>query len=160
MWSLLTVWAEQNLLEDGSGQERDDKFLEIGGDSDEYRYQTIQKKLYKLLMEQLLHMMEEQGHVELKPLFDYSKVSEHAKLLDRELSMIFGSICIKEAPFGRWIWIQQQNEEQGTLLEDMYALLGSRCLVVIEQQDIIKVNDRFSIQNMLISWGEQDDNRT
>lgn len=160
MWSLLTVWAEQNMLEDGSGQERDDKFLELGGDSDEYRYQTMQRKLYKLLMEQLLQRMEDQGHVELKPFIQLFEESEHARLLGERAFYDFWIYLHQRSPLKADDRDKQQNEEQGTLLEDMYMLLGNRCLVIIEQGDIIKVNDRFSIQNMLISWGEQDDNWT
>ncbi|NQX59512.1 replicative DNA helicase [Paenibacillus qinlingensis] len=160
MWSLLTVWSEQNLLEDSTGQERDDTFLEIGGDSDEYRYQTMQKKLYKHLMELLLHVMEEQGQVEVKLFIEQFENHENASLLGERAFYDFWIYLHQRSPLRAVDLDTQQNDEQGTLLEDMYALLGNRCLAVIEQQDIIQVNDRFSIQNMLISWGEQDDNRT
>ncbi|MDR6553036.1 replicative DNA helicase [Paenibacillus qinlingensis] len=160
MWSLLTVWSEQNLLEDSTGQERDDTFLEIGGDSDEYRYQTMQKKLYKHLMELLLQMMEEQGQVEVKLFIAWLEMNEDTRLLSERAFYDFWIYLHQRSPLQSVDMDQQHNEEQATLLEDMYALLGSRCLVVIEQGDIIQVNDRFSIQNMLISWGEQDDNRT
>ncbi|OAS21354.1 replicative DNA helicase [Paenibacillus oryzisoli] len=160
MWSLLTVWAEQNLLEDSSGQERDDTFLEIGGDSEEYRYQSMQKKLYKHLMELLLHMMEELGQVDVNAFIQQFKVHEHAGLLDERAFYDFWIYLHQRSPLRAVDTNTEHNEEQATLLEDMYVLLGSRCLVVIEQQDIIQVNDRFSIQNMLITWGEQDDNRT
>jgi hypothetical protein len=155
-WSLLTVWAEQNIMEDGAGEERDDKFLEIGGDSDELRYQTVQQKLYKLLMEQLLLTMEESGRAELKPFIDRFETSEYSRLL-RERSF-----------YDFWIYLHQrsplraddseggQGETQGAWLDAMYALLGNRCLIVTELPDSIRVNERFTIQNMQIVWGDTD----
>ncbi|MFD0692602.1 replicative DNA helicase [Paenibacillus sp. GCM10027628] len=157
MWSLLTVWAEQNILEDGNGQERDDKFLEIGGDSDEMRYHTIQQKLYKLLMEQLLQIMEADGRAELRQYINLFETGEHSRLLQERSFYDFWIYLHQRSPLRRGDSDTQQNETQGAWLDDMYALLENRSLIVIEQEDTINVGGRFTIQNMLILWGDAFD---
>lgn len=155
-WSLLTVWAEQNIMEDGTGEERDDKFLEIGGDSDELRYQKVQQKLYKLLMEQLLLTMEESGRAELKPLIGRFETSEYSRLLRERSFYDFWIYLHQRSPLRADDSVGGPNETQGAWLDAMYALLGSRCLIVTELPDSIRVNERFTIQNMQMVWGDTD----
>ncbi|WP_346010409.1 replicative DNA helicase [Paenibacillus sp. SYP-B3998] len=154
IWSLLTVWAEQNIQEDGDGHERDDNFLEIGGDSDERRYAAAQSRLYKLLMEQLLQMMEGQGHAELKLYINLIEESNRSYLLAERSFYDFWIYLHQRSPISAHDRENQQNEAQGAWLDDLYALIGNRSLIVIEKEDKIIVNERFTIQNMLVSWGE------
>ncbi|MNI12240.1 hypothetical protein D3C73_654100 [compost metagenome] len=152
-WSLLTVLAEQNIQEDGERQERDDRFLELEEDGDELRYQTVQKKLFKLLMEQLLLLLKEQGQVELIEVVNRLREDERSVWLN------------ERAFYDFWIYLHQRSPLQqkdagheadgrGAWLDEVIALLEGRSLVIKEQKDRLNVTERFTIQNMLVSWGD------
>ncbi|TXK77814.1 replicative DNA helicase [Paenibacillus sp. N3.4] len=157
-WSLLTVWAEQNIQEDSDGQERDNQFLDIEAEGDVLPYQAVQRKLYRLLMEKLLHMMDEQGDTELHVFIRQIEKSDYAHLLGERSFYDFWIFLHQRSPLQAQDGESQHNEVQGAWLDDLYALLGSRSLIVREQADTITVNERFTIQNMLISWGDRNDN--
>jgi hypothetical protein len=157
-WSLLTVFAEQNILEDGNGQERDDNFLEIGGDSNEGLYHTVQRKLYMLLMEQLLQQMDEFGEVELKHFIGWIEAGEYSRLIQERPFYDFWIYVHQRSPLRTSDSETKQHDAQGARLDEMYALLGNRSLIVTEQQEIIRVTDRFTIQNMVFTWGDTDNN--
>jgi hypothetical protein len=41
-------------------------------------------------------------------------------------------------------------------MEEALRLLGGRSLIVEEKADVIRVGDRFHIQNMTVTWGGTD----
>ncbi|MFC0212492.1 replicative DNA helicase [Paenibacillus chartarius] len=153
-WSLLSVWAEQNIQEDEDGRERDDNFLEIDEDGTELRYQAVRQKLYMLLMERLVKLLEERGTADLRQYIEAIRDGEYAKLLEERAFYDFWIYLHQRSPHRAGDSDMKTGEGQSTRLEEMYALLGDRTLVVLEQKDHIAVNGRFTIQNMEVSWGD------
>ncbi|MCD1259758.1 replicative DNA helicase [Paenibacillus athensensis] len=152
-WSLLSVFAEQNVLED-AGEERDDAFLEIGEDGEGQHYQAVRQKAYKLLMALLLDKLETRGIVELREVAEALAGGEHAKLLAERAFYDFWLLLHQRSP----LRAQEggSGEARSAWLEAVFELLGERVLQVTELADTVQPNERFTIQNMQFAWGDTD----
>ncbi|UJF34656.1 replicative DNA helicase [Paenibacillus hexagrammi] len=155
-WSLLTVFAEQNIQEDGDKEARDDRFLELGDDQEGQLYQAQQQKAFKLLMEQLLILMEAEGRVSLSDLVQKLRESKHGYILDRRFFYDFWIYLHQRSPLHRSGRLGEAEEGRSAWLDEMYSLLESRTLIITELPDRLRVNERFTIQNMLAAWGGEE----
>jgi hypothetical protein len=152
-WSLLSVWAEQNIQEEGDRQIRDNSFLELGEDLNQQGYYKSQAQVFKALMELLLRLMEDHSQVELASYIEHIKQDEQAYLLEHRAFYDFWIHLHQRSPLQQRV---QDIEEdvRGTWLDEVYAMLGQRSIVIEERMDRLKVTDRFVIQNMVVSWGD------
>ncbi|WP_127579970.1 replicative DNA helicase [Paenibacillus koleovorans] len=161
-WSLLTVWAEQNVQEEQGELVRDSSFPELGEDQGSRLYVESRKQAYKLFMGLLIDLLEEREtaaglqSLDLAQYVERVRVTEYAHALGWRSFYDFWLILHQRSPIAP---VERDAEEDGESqwLDEVFRLLGNRTLVVNERKELIQVNDRFQIQNMSVSWGERAD---
>lgn len=156
-WSLLTVFAEQNISRDGEGEEREEAFPELADGMEADSFLRKRGKLFHALMADLLDRLERTGAVELADVVEAYGGGEAASaaLLDSRPFYDFWLILHQRSPVGSAA-ADPQEETEPTGMEEALRLLGGRQLVVEEKSGIIRANDRFHIQNMTVTWGGDD----
>lgn len=154
-WSLLTVFAQQNVAEERN-QQSDDSFLEIGNELEKIRYQEIQRKNYAKLMSLLIQAIEEKRSIQLEQFVDFLKINGQGHLVDQRFFYDFWILLHQRSPLSS-TEDQTDDEETNHVLDGVLSQLGSRILKVTEHNQILHVTDRYSIQNMTIDVGENAD---
>lgn len=148
-WSLLTVLAEQNIVEERTESESA-YFLEAMDDTAQQEYRKWLGEKYGALMEQFLHDYESE---QIDNLRDWMK----------QLKMSNPDLIAKRYFYSFWLFVHQtsplqQDELAGhdseTILKYVFEQLGDKQLIVEELPDIIQYNEKYSIQNMQITIRE------
>lgn len=155
-WSLLTVFAQQNITGDGETENRDDGFLELAPDERMNPFVQLRGALFTELMTDLLKKLDNQPCVRLSEQIDwYRQREEQGSMLDNRSFYDFWLILHQRSPI-RSKPLQQEEDSKPTGMEEAMRLLGNRTLVVEEEPGIIQANSRFSIQEMKLLWGGAD----
>lgn len=148
-WSLLTVLAEQNIVEERE-QAESTHFLEAMDDTAQQEYRKWLGKKYGALMEQFLEAYETGEIDNLRDWMERLQTSNPDLLAKRYF-------------YGFWLFAHQmspleQDELTGhdseTILTEVFEHLGDKQLIVKELPDIIQYDDKYSIQNMQITIRE------
>lgn len=157
-WSLLTVWAEQNIQDEPGGSTGDNSFLEPEDDRSYDSYALERRQAFLHYMELLLLLMEEEGRTELSRVVDRVKELGQEQLLERRSFYDFWLILHQRSPI-RPVRHEagDSDSDKSQWLEAVLQQLGERTLVVKEGKEVLKVNERFVIQNMTITWEEDED---
>jgi hypothetical protein len=145
-WSLLTVFAEQNIREDRE-ETVNYGFMEVGNQT-ENDYQVRLRKNYGAVMKIVLNALNK-GCSDLASVIDFLREVEEEELLNQRFFYDFWIVLHQRSPIisGQ---IKTAEEEQQHTMDDALRELGNRTLQVKEKIDSIQVTKRFSIQNMEI----------
>lgn len=145
-WSPLTVFIEQRIKED-KNEERINEF-HIPTDDEIYdEYKEITRHNFKRIMEIILEIMEDKKEIELSQILDYIR-ENYAYILDERSFYDFWIILHQASP----ISIDKDKGNHSLLFEEMIKLLKGRykSLTVEESTEILEVNERFKIKNMVL----------
>lgn len=146
-WSLLTVFAEQNITGDGEQEQREEEFLEASDHTETKAFIQWRGSLFKSMMEDVLHQLHDRTSILLSEWVEaYKQREEKGAWLEMRAFYDFWLILHQRSPIQSE---QEPAEESGaTGMEEAIRQLGSRTLYIKEVGCIIKVNERFSIQDM------------
>lgn len=157
-WSLLTVWAEQNIQEETNGITGDNRFMDYDDQQANDAYTLERRQDFLHYMELLLQLLEDRCHTELSDIVEYIQGMGQEHLLTRRSFYDFWLILHQRSP------VRTERTEAGDTdmdrnqwLESVLGMLGNRTLIVEECKDIIKVNERYTIQNMMVYRKEDGD---
>ncbi|QSF45606.1 replicative DNA helicase [Paenibacillus tianjinensis] len=157
-WSLLTVWAEQNIQEESSGATGDNRFMDYDGEQASDAYTEGRKEDFLQYMEWLLRLLEGEGHTKLSDMAEVIREVGQGQLLVRRSFYDFWLILHQRSPVRtERTEIEDSDLARNQWLENVLGLLGNRTLIVEEAKELVKVNERFTIQNMVASWKEDED---
>jgi sulfur relay (sulfurtransferase) DsrC/TusE family protein len=153
VWSPLTLFAEQNITEERESTRQQD-FVEVdqGEKDDPYRKGLMEQ--YKLIMQFFLDAIETKEVDTLSGFMDYLQRIGQSILYESRSFYDFWIILHQRSPI---IQGEIEEEEGKTLLNEALRLLGSRTLIITEDNGIINRINRYSIQEMEIRL-EDDDN--
>jgi hypothetical protein len=154
-WSPLTVFAEQNISRDGEGEEREEAFPELVGDDERDGFVRSRGKLFLALMTDLLERLERAEAVELTDVVEAYGGETSARVLDSRSFYDFWLILHQRSPIGS-ATMERQEDAGPSGMEEAVRLLRGRSLIVEEKPDVIRVGERFRIQNMIVTWGGAD----
>jgi len=153
-WSLLTVFAEQRIVDSSDVVERGSEFLEIDEDPNEIRYQEIQRKNYARIMQILLEFMGSREQYSLNEFIQKIKQTEYHHIVEQRFFYDFWILAHQKSP------LQQtedlEYEDKTHVLDEVVSLLGNRKMTVKEDKPLIQATPRYTIQNMIIRVGEKD----
>lgn len=147
-WSLLTVFAEQNIKEEREITD-DEGFMEVS-EEESKRYQALISKQYEHFMELLLTAMGSEVSIELQQFFNFLKENGYSHLLENRYLYAFLMLLHQRAPIRKE---EGEVEERTQALDAATVLLGAKVLSVSEQPGKIIGSDRYTIQNMVLTLG-------
>ncbi|WP_404406437.1 replicative DNA helicase [Jeotgalibacillus malaysiensis] len=151
-WSPLTLFAEQNILEERDAP-NDDRFNDVPSEEEESKYHQQLKTMYGTFMERTLEAMEQGAH-DLRTIMDALDENGHGELFDTRYFYDFWLLLHQRSPLKE---NDVQNEDSSHVLDAALAHLQGRELVIKETNDVILVNDRFSIQNMDVETVKEEE---
>ncbi len=151
-WSLLTVFSEQNIKEERETL-ADEVFMEVS-EEETKEYQEMLAKQYGQLMELLLEAMGDEKSIILKQYFHFLKENGHEHWLNNRFLFDFLILLHHRSPIQRE---KGESESNPQLLEVVSSLLGTKILSVTELPEILQESERYSIQNMILTLGDEDD---
>lgn len=158
-WSPLTVFAEQNMSSDGEEEQRDHGFLDMADEDMPNEFVQQRGKLFAVLMADLLQLLDKQPSVRLSELIE-SYRSDEAKeeVIHYRAFYDFWLILHQRSPV-RASMRQEQELDAAKLggMEDALRMLGNKSLRIEEEREIIRASERFSVQEMIVSWGDASD---
>lgn len=154
-WSPLTVFAEQNISRDGEGEEREEAFPEPAAGEGADGFVRKRGKLFHALMTDLLERLERADTVELASVVEAYGGESANRVLDSRSFYDFWLILHQRSPVGS-ATADRQEDAGPSGMEEALRLLGGRSLIVEEKADVIRVGERFRIQNMTVTWGGAD----
>ncbi|WP_241674879.1 replicative DNA helicase [Paenibacillus luteus] len=153
-WSPLTVFGEQSINGAGEHEARDEVFLEAAGDARDIGFMRKRRALFVEVMELLIQELDQHTQIELLQLLEWIKLNNEREWLALRSFYDFWLIIHQRSPV-RALSYDQNEEDSG--LEEVFNMLGNRVLLVQEASGIIKVDARYHIQNMKLTWGEEQD---
>jgi hypothetical protein len=148
-WSLLTVFAEQQIYGEGEQAARDEAFLDAAEEDSMDSFHQRRGVLFTAIMQFLLDELAYRDDITLDELFDKLKKQEHARWLTLRSFYDFWLILHQRSPVSR---VVTEQEEGASGMEECLSLLGKRVLVVEEASGILQADPRYQVQNMKISW--------
>jgi hypothetical protein len=155
-WSLLTVFAEQNIVGDGEEDNRDEGFLELANEERTDEFVKRRGTLFSELMKDLLLNLSEQPFVRLSEQIErYQQQDEKSYLLDARAFYDFWLILHQRSPIHSK-QLQQDEESKPSGMEEAMRMLGNLTLLVEEEHGMIQVSKRFAIQEMKLRCGGTD----
>lgn len=158
-WSLLTVWAEHNIQDEPNGTRGDASFLQLEDGAVDTAYEQARYYAFLRYMEHLLLTMEEEGgSTQLSRVAARMKEMGQEELLERRSFYDFWLILHQRSPV-RPTRLEADHDEadQSQWLEAVFHRLGERTLLVKEDREVFQASERFVIQNMTVSWEEEDE---
>lgn len=151
-WSPLTLFAEQNIQEDRDAP-NDDRFTDVPSEEEESKYHQQLKALYGTYMERSLEAMGKGAH-DLRTIMDRLDEQGEGDLFQTRHFYDFWLLIHQRSPITEEDF---QEEESNHVLDTALSHLQDQMLVVTETNDIIKVSERFSIQNMDVGFEKEED---
>ena len=145
-WSLLTVLADQNIMEERSEQESY-HFIEAAEDTAQQEYRKWLGEKYGALMEKFLEAYETGEINSLRDWMDELQTNE-PNLLSKRYFYSFWLFMHQTSP------IHQDDvagHDSETILKYVFEQIGHKQLIVTELDDVIRYHDHYSIQNMKIT---------
>lgn len=154
-WSLLTVFAEQNISGAGEEEPRDESFLEAVDEDSDSGFIGRRREWYAEIMAWLVQELEQHDdEVELAWLCEQLPTQGRGNWLTQRSFYDFWLILHQRSPVRAE---SSGTDDERTGLDDVFRLLGSRVLVVREVPSIVRANERYHIQNMKLTWGDEQD---
>jgi hypothetical protein len=155
-WSPLTVFAEQTTGGDGEEDNREDGFLEASDDSVENEFVSQRGQRFAQLMEDVLVALDNRPYVLLSEIIEsFDRHAEGFRWLEHRVFYDFWLILHQRSPI-RSRLMRSDEVEKPTGMEKAISMLGNRTMFITERPGILRVNDRYSIQEMKISWGDRE----
>ncbi|MCY7487465.1 replicative DNA helicase [Paenibacillus alvei] len=146
-WSPLTVFAEQNITEDGEQEHREEGFLEVSDSTETEAFIQWRGSLFKSIMEDLLNQLHGRTSILLSDWIEvYKQRVEKGAWLKLRAFYDFWLILHQRSPVQAGH--EPAEESSATGMEEAIRQLGRHTLTVKEVGSIIEVNERFSIQNL------------
>lgn len=149
-WSLLTVLADQNIVEERSEQAATD-FLAPTEDLVQEEYREWLAEKYGALMEKFLEAYETKSINTLRDWMMGLKETDPG-LIEKRYFYSFWIFMHQTSPITNDTMVDNDNE---TITQSVLQQLGSKQLIVEELPDIIQLYEKYSIQNMKITLEEQ-----
>lgn len=151
-WSPLSILEEQNIVEERKEQV-EYQFSEV---EDEHAFNPYKKWLadkYKELMEHFLQAYEENSGNTLSQFMTYLEEKQLDSLFSERYFYDFWMVLHQRSP----IQSGTTDEENRTVFDEAFRLLGSKVLVVKEEKTPIQKVERYSISEMNITLEEKDE---
>lgn len=144
-WSPLAVFAEQRVRED-KGDENIDEFITPVDEEVYDEYKAITMHNFRRIMEIILEIMKGE-EIQLCQIVEYMK-ENYAYILDERSFYDFWIILHQVSP----IKINAKEEDYPGIFEEMVKILKGKykILTVEELKEILEINDRFKINNMIL----------
>ena len=144
-WSPISVFYEQRV----GGDKDEQKTYEFAEPIDEEvlnEYKDITRHNFKKIMEIILKILGDKNEIELSQVIEYMKIN-HEHILDERVFYDFWIILHQVSP----ILIDKNEDNHTGLFKEATKLLIGKCksLKVIEFNNILEVNNRFKIKNMI-----------
>ena len=148
-WSPLSVFSPQRINSNDKNIDKEAYFLDI--DEEDIKKELLHlKEDFKRLMELILQVIGDKNKITLGEIVDYIKDNEARFILNNRIFYSFYMILHQKSPINIGEIEEENILSHGLeLLKDRY-----RTLEVIESNTYIKVNDKFTISNMIIKLEE------
>lgn len=153
-WSPLTLFAEQNIIEESKINQQQ-SFIEANQNEHDDPYRQALIEQYKKIMQYYLDAVAAENVHTLSRFMDYLDGIGQSTLYENRCFYDFWLVLHQRSPI---IHGKIEEEEDGkTLLGEALRLLGERTLSIIETKKIIQRVKRYSIQEMMIQLEEAED---
>lgn len=154
-WSLLSIFDKQNIYEERHEQETS-TLLEV--DEQEKQIQNEQMvRFYSIILTLLLKRLEEQQEITLEQWLEELQQDETtAPLLQSRFLYDFFILLHQRSPIE--VKEMETNDDEGAayLWATLYRILKDVSLTIEELPQILKVTERFAIQNMrIMKWSDE-----
>lgn len=151
-WSPLTVMAEQPIVAEQSEREAV-AFVDIADDSHEHTYQKWIAEKYLTLMEVFVNAYENGKANTLKEFMDYLQV-ENPSIIRKRYFYSFWLLLHHHSPLtGDGL----ANHEGEAVLQGVFRVIGKKKFAIEELPDLLRYDDKYSIQNMRLMLEEESD---
>jgi hypothetical protein len=148
-WSPLTVFEEQRIDNEEETPESG-SFLTLDDETVEKQTQQTQRQNFAEMMKIVMEALEDRNEIELSEVVEMMKQSGREALLSHRSFYEFWIIIHQRSPLND----ETDRGKQGHVLDDVLILLNNRVLSVFEKKQIVKVTERYSLQNMLLRLEE------
>lgn len=151
-WSPLSVFAEQNIIEDRPEQEAE-TFAEVNEDGEDATYRKWISEKYAEMMEKFLAAYEAGNAQSLNAWMEVLSLTEPALLHER----YFYSFWLLLHQLSPLTYGPLEDHDSETIIKDTLRQLGRKTMVIEETTDILQYDPKYSIQNMNITIKEPSD---
>ena len=149
-WSPITVFNEQR-VEGEKDEERAYEFIQPIDEEVLNEYKEITIHNFKKIMEIILEILGEKKEIELAQVIDYMRLNYNS-ILDERIFYDFWIILHQISP----VSIDKDETNHSGLFKEATKLLIGKCksFKVVETKNILEVNNRFKIKNMIFKLEE------
>lgn len=151
-WSLLTLFAEQNITGTGEQEPRDEGFLEAAEEQYGHQFTLRRAAFFTEVMELVIQELDQVKEIELRQFVEQLDAQGHNEWLDRRSFYDFWLILHQRSPVQA---ASMEANDDNAGLDQVFSSLGSRSLLVQEAPGIIETGTRYQIQNMKLKWGNE-----
>ncbi|WP_405130525.1 replicative DNA helicase [Paenibacillus sp. FSL H8-0317] len=152
-WSLLTLFAEQNMTGMDEQAPRVDSFLEVSGEDNDLQFALHRGAFFMEIMKLLIRELNEKTEIELYQFIERLEKYGRRHWLDRRSFYDFWLILHQRSPVQALS--MDRRDDNNTGLEEVFGLLGHQMLVVSECPGMVETGTRYQIQNMKLKWGNE-----
>ncbi|WP_428911565.1 replicative DNA helicase [Niallia sp. Krafla_26] len=149
-WSPLTIFAPQNIKEEKESS-NDEGFMEVS-EKETQKYQEVVASIYDHYMELLLKAMDDQDSITLRGFFSYLKENQYEEVIHERFVYDFFILLHHRSPLKK----MAGDEKDTQVLDKAVYHLQNKVLTVTEKDGLINESKRYSIQDMILTIG--DDN--
>lgn len=153
-WSPLTLFAEQSVAGAGELEPREETFLEATEDEGKNGFAIQRRAFFAEVMKLLIQELDQYASFDLRQFINRLDESQRSEWLAKRSFYDFWLILHQRSPIRA---LPFEQDDKGAGLEEVFALLGKRVLLVGETQGLISDDARYHIQNMLLTWGDEQD---
>lgn len=147
IWSPLAVFGVQR-ISNRECEEKTKAFLEPKAEEELEKELKIHQNQFENIIDIVIEVLKNRNEVELSEIIEFVKKGENATLIDEILFYHFFIILHQKSPF---IFKGKESEAEGVLKKVTERLESEfSYMEVLEIENIISVNKRFKIKNMLI----------
>lgn len=145
-WSPLVIFSEQR-IETQDGVERTTDFVDLSDEALQELENAKVRKLFGDIMNLVLKIMQGRDAITLKEVVDHIS-EDDLDWLKRRIFYQFWYVMHQRSP----ITYEKTEDRNESLFDDVLELVKYQysCIEVEELQEIIRVTERFSIQNMML----------
>ncbi|MDF2925151.1 MAG: replicative helicase [Paenibacillaceae bacterium] len=158
-WSPLTVFAKHQLAGEEDDRLSEESLLEIGGEQEESLFFVKRKGLFREVTELLLDFMERRAvhEVLLEEFIASLQEGPRGALLTERDFYDYWLILHQRSPIRAADREALEGEAKDGLYEAVIEALSGRTLTLIETAGSIRAHERYSIANMIIRIGGEED---
>ncbi|PAV30772.1 replicative DNA helicase [Virgibacillus profundi] len=149
MWSPLSVFAEQNIVEERPEREAE-TFAEISEDNEEATYRKWIAVKYAELMKKFIYSYENNQANTLKQWMDLLEKTDPEILKMR----YFYSFWLMMHQYSPLTYSELEEHDGQTILKNALHQIGSKQIIIEETAEILDYDPKYSIQNMKITLEE------